>query len=122
MASALDALKLLLEQVPPGHIDYWYTLRPKYERVIRNLTDAEIQEHEQICSMDEDLRALLKRSLRLVRLIEAKQTMLCESLICSNELLESAEARGKIIGLRKSEEDIPVVVEMDPEDTPFDED
>ena len=83
--------------------------------MVRELTEEEIEAHTEITEIDSELRATVRRALRLVRLLDAKQILLSEHIQQSDERLESADIRGLAIGLRETSEKTPVVVVYTPE-------
>lgn len=119
MANLLDMLESLIEQVPQGYRHMWSDFEPRRETVVRPITESEISAHKEIYELDSELRASLRTSLRLIRLIQAKRVILRDNLALSDERLETADLRGKHLGFRVLEDDTPVVVEFDPESCDF---
>lgn len=111
MSSTIDVLKTILESIPPGIGTPWHPIVDGRDTVIREITDTEKAAHEEICDLDSELRAHLRRSLRLIRLFEAKKTLLLENLYSSDERAETADMRNRALGFRRTEDGKYVLVE-----------
>ena len=116
MPSPLDVLKAIMEGIPPGYIEPWDGVRPGKDRILRKLTEEEIRAHEELCSLEAELRASLRKSLRYIRLFESKRFLFKDRLQLSSEQAESAENRGYVLDLRKTEDGTPVLVEISADD------
>ena len=116
MPGPFEALRFLLESIPPGSEKFWYDLCPGKDRVLRELSSEEIQKHEELCSLESELKASLRKSLRYVRLFESKRFLMADGLRMSLEQAETAESRKCILGLRKTAQGRHVLVETSMED------
>jgi len=116
MPGILDALRALLQGVPAGFMEPWSDVRPGLDKVLRDLSPEEIHGHEEICALESELRASLRRSLRQLRLFEAKRFLLLDNLRTSDERAETAEARNRVLGFRKTLDGNHVLVESSLED------
>jgi hypothetical protein len=116
MPGVLDALKAILEGIPGGFTEPWYGVRPGKDKILRDLTPDEIKDHEEVCMLESELRASLRRSLRCIRLFESKRYLLLDKIRVSDERADSAEAREKVLGFRKTMEGTHVLVESSIED------
>lgn len=114
MPGTLEMLKAIMEQVPSGHMKIWSELVPDRDKILRQLTPQEEHAHEEVGDIESELRANLKRGLRLIRLFESKRFLLSDQARQSDERADSADARGKELGFRKTAEGVPVLVEFDP--------
>ena len=111
MSSPLDLLKALLEGVPSGFVDLWSPVKEGQDKVIKELTQEEISEYEELHSLESDLRSSLKESLRLIQLFESKRFLFKDKLRLSEERAESADRRGCVLDVRKDPDGVPVLVE-----------
>ena len=111
MSSTIEVLKTILESIPPGIGIPWHPLIEGKDAVLREITAEEKISHEEICNLDSELRAHLWKSLRLIRLFEAKKTLLLERLYSSDERAETADIRNRAIGFRRTNDGKYVLVE-----------
>lgn len=116
MPGTLEVLKSILEQIPPGFTSPWIPLRPIKDRILRELSVEEIRDHEEVCELESELRASLRRSLRYIQLFESKRFLLLDKVRMSDERADSAEARGKVLGFRKTVDGDRVLVESEIEE------
>jgi len=111
MPGILDTLRVLLQGIPAGFMEPWSDVHPGTDKVLRDLSPEEIRGHEEICALEGELRASLRRSLRQLRLFESKRFLLLDHLRLSDERAESAEARNRVLGFRRTLDGNHVLVE-----------
>lgn len=117
-----QVLKAIIESIPQGFIDPWLPMDPESDTVIRPLKPEEIEAYDELWHLESELRASLRKSLRLMNLLESKRYLFSDNLKLSSERIETAEMRGKFVALRKDFEGVPILVEMDPSCLYSDED
>jgi len=116
VGGTLNILKAILESVPAGYLNPWEEVRPGKDQILRELSASEVTTHEELCSLEADLRTSLRKSLRYIQLFEAKRFLFKDLLRSSAERAESTEIRGRFLDIKKTLEGVPVLVETPKEE------
>ena len=98
-----DDIRMLEEGVP---------FDEKEDHFIKKLTPEELEEYMEIVNINIKGISLMRELQKLRKRCEAKHTLFWDDIAMSNEIAESAEARGRKLAVRKRGEDW-VLVDVD---------